>query len=238
MPPSTMREVIELAIMRANFASRDHNKPDAQSANRFNIARAGQPVAVVTLLRSAYRLGETVIGSIDFTATATSSHISTYSVIVELESAERVDAALALRSSSSINRVTRRVHAASRENTLFARQFGFNLAIPFTATPTFETTGVSLNWTLRIEFTTERGRGAPPDATDSEQHQHQYQHQHQLVDDNSAELLEEVGRDDRGTVMIAKERLLVDSFDVAIPLKVYGSPGLDEFGVENEAIEV
>ena len=228
--PNGIKEAVDFAILRSNYVGTTgkQQRSEVQSANRFNIARAGQPVAVLTLLRPAYRLGEAVIGTIDFTAPPPTSTLPpqtpTYSVLAELESAERVDPSLALRSSTSINRVTRKIHAALRENTLFARQISFSLSIPSTATPTFETTGVSLVWKLRVEFTTERqqqGLGLLGSA-----------------DTHSEELLEEIGSDERGTTMIARERLMADTFEIEVPLKVYGAPGIEAISVESEGLEV
>ncbi|KAK3686642.1 Golgi membrane exchange factor (Ric1p-Rgp1p) subunit [Vermiconidia calcicola] len=213
--PSSIKDAIDFAILRANQVrgNSKQQRSENQSSNRFNIARGGRPVAVLTLLRPAYRLGEAVIGTIDFTAPSTDSgQAPTYSVLAELESAERVDPSLALRSSTSINRVTRKIHASCRENTLFARQMSFNLTIPSTATPTFETTGVSLVWKLKVEFTT----GSPGDG----------------------ELLEEIGSDERGTTLIARERLGADSFEIEVPLKVFGVPGIDAMGGESEGLEI
>ncbi|KAK4547901.1 hypothetical protein LTR36_010620 [Oleoguttula mirabilis] len=229
--PGSVKEVIDFAILRSNHASAsgEGKQPDAQSANRFNIARSGHPVVVLTLLRPAYRLGEAVIGTIDFTAPSLGAglppQVPTFAILVELESAERVDPSLALRSSHSINRVTRKVHASVHENTLFAREVSFNLTVPSTATPTFETTGVSLAWRLRVEFTTQRqqaqglgieGQGAGGDE----------------------ELLEELGSDERGTVLIARERLMAETFEIAVPLKIFGAPGIDAIGGETEPLEV
>ncbi|KAK3074394.1 Golgi membrane exchange factor (Ric1p-Rgp1p) subunit [Teratosphaeriaceae sp. CCFEE 6253] len=221
--PTSMKGAIDLAVLRSNFAtsSGKQKSAEAQSLNRFNIARSGQPVGVLTLLRPAYRLGEAVMGLIDCTAPTQIAEMPaqapTYAVLLELESAERVDPSLALRSSTSITRVTRKVHASVRENTLFARQVSFTLTIPHTATPTFETTGVSLHWRLRVEFTTQRQQSA---ATASEE---------QSAGDG-AELLEELGTDERGTALIAKERLMADTFEIAVPLKVYGVAGLESGG--------
>jgi len=228
--PASIKDAIDFAILRANFVASPSKQRTAevQSANRFNIARGGHPVAVLTLLRPAYRLGEAVTGTIDFTAPSAESglppQVPSYSVVAELESAERVDASLALRSSNSINRVTRKVHAAARENVLFARQISFNLPIPSSATPTFETTGVSLVWRVRVEFTTERqtqGLGVE-----------------QQVTGEDAELMEELGSDERGTTMIAKERLMADTFEIGVPLKVYGAPSIEAVSAELEALEV
>jgi hypothetical protein len=230
-PVASVKDAVDFAILRANYvaSSSKQRQSEAHSANRFNIARGGQPVAVLTLLRPAYRLGEAVIGTIDFTAPSPTSGIPppspTYAVLAELESAERVDASLALRSGNSINRVTRKVHAATRENTLFSRQISFNLTIPSTATPTFETTGVNLVWRLRVEFTTERQvQGLGLDA---------------VGESDGGELLEELGRDERGTTLIARERLVADTFEVEVPLKVFGTPGIEAVGWEmSEGLEI
>lgn len=224
--PTSAREIIDFAILRSNRAAQSEA---SQSSNRFNIACSGHPIAVVTLLRPAYRLGETVIGTIDFTTadpatTADREQTSTYSVNLELESAERVDPSLALRSSSSIQRVTRKVHASARENSLFARSISFSLAIPPHAAPTFETTGVSLVWRLRVEFTTER-QPATVSWLDDGQEQ-------------DRELLLEIGRDDRGLNLLAKERLLAETFEIAVPITVYGAQGIEGLGGEPEALTI
>ncbi|KAI7587881.1 hypothetical protein KC316_g4781, partial [Hortaea werneckii] len=235
LQPSSIKEIIDLAILRSNIIEGATEKPpsEAQSANRFNIARSGQPVAVLTLLRPAYKIGESVLGTLDFipttTTTTSPTQAPTYTVQISLETAERVDPSLALRSAHSIQRVTRKIHATAVENTLFARQIGFNLAIPTTATPGFETTGVSLVWNLRVEFTVQRqqsnrvpsrqemglgisshsGRGSPAATSTVEE---------------GSQLLEELGTDERGTAMIARERLPAETFEIAVPLRVYGAP--------------
>ncbi|EME48611.1 hypothetical protein DOTSEDRAFT_67597 [Dothistroma septosporum NZE10] len=220
--PANVKEAIDFAILRSNLVNQSGERSEAQSVNRFNIARSGQPVAVLAFLRPAYRLGEAVIGIVDFTAPASASSAPIYSVLIELESAEQIDPSLALRSSHSINRVTRKVHASTRENSLFARQISFNLAVPANAAPTFETTGVSLTWRLRVEFTTQRqvtGLG---------------------IDSSNAgdELLEELASDERGTTFIAKERLPADTFEIAVPLKVFGAVGIDPTSAQGQPLFV
>ena len=227
LAPTKIKEAIDFAILRSNrFESSTSRQGGAQSSNRFNIARSGQPVAVLTMLRPAYRLGESVTGTINFTtpigSASTAAQASTYSVFVELESAEQIDASLALRSSSSISRVTRKVYAASRENALFARQISFSLAIPSSAAPSFETTGVSLTWRLKVEFTTHRQvQGLGIEGTNGD-----------------GDLLEELGSDERGTTYIAKERLPADTFEIAVPLRIYGAVGIDGISHESEALYV
>jgi hypothetical protein len=104
-----------------------------------------------------------------------------------------------------------------RENSLFARSLSFSLAIPAQATPTFETTGVSLLWRLRVEFTTER---QPAQISWPEDDDHE----------NGQELLEEIGRDERGANLLARERLMAETFEIAVPLRIYGAQGVDGLG--------
>lgn len=224
-PPANVREAIDFAILRSNFASTtgDSGLPDAQSSNRFNITRSGHPVAVLTILRPAYRLGEAVTGTINFTipgdSSGTQCQAPSYSVLAELESCEHVDPSLALRSNSSIHRVTRKVHALQRENSLYARQLSFNLAIPSNASPSFETTGVSLAWRLKIEFTTQR-------------------HVPGQKSDFGGELMEEIARDERGTTYIAQERLAADTFEIAVPIKVFGALGIESLYADSDELVV
>ena len=39
-----------------------------------------------------------------------------------------------------------------------------------------------------------------------------------------SQLLEELGTDERGTALIARERLPAETFEIAVPLRVYGAP--------------
>ena len=194
--PQTVKEAIDLAILRSNITGFSN-----QSANRFEIARSGRRVAVIMLARPAYRLGETISAIIDFK----NSNIPCYSVHVALETSEKVDPAIALRSNASIYRVTRKVHASFAENALFAQRLSFSPTIPPNSTPEFITSGVSLEWKLRIEFITPRLT---------------------FEDSEGAEwndLLEEISSDDRGIILAAIERLPCENFEVAVPVRVYGT---------------
>ncbi|KAI9840197.1 MAG: hypothetical protein M1838_004183 [Thelocarpon superellum] len=153
--PRSAKEAIDLAILRSNA----RNNVDDLSTNRFEIARNGRRVAVLLLARPAYRLGETIMAILDFSGAA----IPTYAVHASLETEEKVDAAIALRSGSSIARVTRKVHAHHSENTLYARRIVFTPTIPLSATPDFVTSGVALEWKLRVEFVTPRMRLSEPE---------------------------------------------------------------------------
>ena len=196
--PATAKEAIDMAILRSNVTTEAQ-----QSANRFEIARSGKRVAVVMLARPAYRLGETVTAAIDFT----NAEIPSYAIHAALETSEKVDHSIALRSEASILRVTRKVHVSHSESTLFARRVIFSPTIPVSATPEFITSGVSLDWRVRIEFVTPRLFGEGESAQ------------------GYAELLEEVSRDDRGVVLASAEALDCESFEISVPLRVYGALG-------------
>lgn len=312
MPVLTAKEAIDLAILRSNIASHDSN----QSTNRFEIARNGRRVAVVMLARPAYRLGEQITMAIDFEG----AEIPCYAVHVALETAERVDSSLALRSEASVHRVTRKVLVSSSEATMFAKRVVFTPTIPVTATPEFVTSGVSLEWKVRVEFVVpsaealdrmgqsqvlgqaqgqgqgmmglgitnngeeeyevvsdeeaerngvieeeeeeedeshdggegeeeretrlvkangsaaERGKqrsSRPPmlrkNQTLSEREREREKNMQQLQVQQQQQphpLLEEISRDDRGgLVLVAAENLICESFEVAVPLRIYGAVG-------------
>ncbi|KAK8107803.1 uncharacterized protein PG998_009816 [Apiospora kogelbergensis] len=198
---ATAKEAIDLAIMRSNLASES-----GQSNNRFEIARNGQRVGVVMLARPAYRLGESVSMAIDFKGAETPC----YAIHMALETSERIDPSLAIRSEASVHRVTRKTFGSASEATLFARRIVFNPTIPINATPEFVTSGLSLEWKIRIEFV------VPSSLVEDAEGERRAQGPHPL--------LEEVARDDRGgMVLVAAENLECESFEVAVPLKVYGA---------------
>ncbi|PNY27100.1 Protein sat1 [Tolypocladium capitatum] len=196
------QEAIHLAIMRSNLAAEGQ-----QSPNRFEIARNGQRVGVVMLTRPAYRLGEVATMVIDFT----DADIPCYAVHATLETAEKVDSSLAVRSESSIHRVTRKVYVATSEAALYSRRVVFTPTIPISATPEFVTSGVSLEWKIRVEFVvpyhgTQASNPGAPQAP--------------------RPLLEQISQDEKGgLVLVAMENLACESFDVSVPLRVYGAVG-------------
>jgi hypothetical protein len=200
--PPTAKEAIDLAILRSNAPS----SPTAPSRNTFSIARSSRPVATITLARPSYRLGETITLTISFA----NSSIPCYAIHCSLETSEKVDPGIALRSEASILRATRRVYAASSESTLFARRVVFSPTIPAGATPEFVTSGVCLEWCVRVEFVTPRL--VDEDGEPIEQ-----------VQERGRGLLEQVGRDDRGDVFVPKEVLECESFEVEVPITVYGN---------------
>ncbi|QUC21944.1 uncharacterized protein UV8b_06185 [Ustilaginoidea virens] len=199
---TTAKEAVHLAIMRSNVAG-----DGQQSANRFEIARNGQRVGVVMLTRPAFRLGEVVTMAVDFTG----ADIPCYAVHATLETTEKVDASLAVRSETSLQRVTRKVYVTSSEATMFSRRIVFTPTIPISATPEFVTSGVHLEWKIRVEFVVPyQGSGSSKSGDLPVPHP----------------LLEQISEDEKGgLVLVAMETLACESFDVSVPLRVYGAVG-------------
>ncbi|KAL9124039.1 MAG: hypothetical protein Q9217_006592 [Psora testacea] len=200
------KELVDLAILNSQTGS-----SAKRSANRFEIMRSGDKVAVVMLTRLAYRLGETVTVAVDFR----DSGVSCYSLHTTLETSEMIDPALALRSKASIQRVTRRIHASHFESTISAERVLINPMIPANATPEFITSGVSLGWRLRFEFVTDKSKDT------------------KNPDEDRDGLMEEVAKDERGSVKAAVQGLFCETFDVTVPLRVYGAAAAFDEAIES-----
>lgn len=205
--PLSCKDAIDLAILRSNQTINS-----SQSPNRFEIARGGRRIAVVVLNRPAHRLGETLIATVNLADAA----LPCYALRATLESSEKVAPHLAVRSGASIRRATRRVHASFFEITLYSARVVFSPAIPISATPTTLTSGVNVEWELRFEFVTTNTRG-------------------QLgAGPSGVRLLETVSEDERGATMSALEHLGCESFEVAIPITIYGETVRERLPEENE----
>ncbi|KAL1901407.1 Golgi membrane exchange factor (Ric1p-Rgp1p) subunit [Sporothrix stenoceras] len=296
------REAIELAIMRSNLTDRNPyggGGGSNVSANRFDISRNKLKVATVMLARPAYRLGETITMVVDFA----NAKIRCHAVHAALETIEKiVDPKLALRSEASVQRASRKVYASLSEATLYSRRFVFTATIPSNATPEFETTGVVLEWKIRVEFVVPaedetdlhnhfaNGNNDNEDYYERDDHEDDIQEEddedddgeddgsnaygeeeNDVTDDGSSSLssrrprrllrqrsshsahnrqlrqnqnqnratpppppmLEEISRDDRGgLVLAAVEALRCESFEAAVPIRVYGWSG--DFGGSGE----
>lgn len=206
------KDAIDLAVLRSNQAAHS-----SQSPNRFEIARNGRRIAVVVLNRPAHRLGETIIATVDFTDAA----LPCYALRATLETSEKVAGDLAVRSNASIYRATRRIHASFFENTLYSTRVVFTPAVPISATPTVLTSGVNHQWELRLEFVTPTSMHGEADTPPS-----------------GAGLLETISQDDRGQVMTALENLGCESFEIGIPLTVYGETVRERLPEENEGYSI
>ena len=194
---TTMESAISSVIQQSNSVM-----PSKLSANRFELARSGLRVAAIMLARPAYRLGEMIPVVVDLHA----SELQCFSLRVSLETSEHVDPTIALRSPASILRASRRIYATQHETTISADRVFVNLAVPSNATPEFMTSGVSLQWRLRFEFVTsnQADRGTVG---------------HGAISD----ILEEAVEDERGTVSVAVEALPCETFEVTLPLHIYGA---------------
>ena len=189
---ASMKELIDFTLVRGNAPA------GKRSVNRFQIQRGGQRVGAILLARPMYRLGEVVSAVVDFR----SAEIPCYSLKVSLETSEIIDPSVALRSSSSIDRATCRIHASWSEETMFAEKAVFSAMIPSNVAPEFLTSGIQFQWRLRFEFVTST---------------------HNEESSQNTELLEEVGNDERGRTFAAVQRLSCETFDVTVPIRVYGT---------------
>ena len=203
------KRAINRAILFSNQVSPDGDR----APNRFEISRNAKHVAVIVLNRASHRLGETVAATVDFS----DARLQCFSIHATLETTEKVNPALALRSGTSIARVTRRVYVSHSENALFAKRIVFSPFIPVSAAPTLLTSGVNLNWALRFEF-----------ATVTQTSHHDSEHA------VAPSLLEEIVRDERGVIQAAAEYAECETFEVSIPITVYGDVVTD--GLDREEI--
>ena len=168
--------------------------------SRYQIQRDGGHIAMILLSRPVYRIGEAIPIVVDFRTAETPCH----SLRIYLESLELIDPAVALRSELSTQRATRRVHASRSEYTSCGTRISVSLTIPISGTPDFATSCVNLIWRLRIEFFT----------VIESIHNMTYGH-----------LMEEVVKDDRGRILAARDEIHCDSFEVIVPLRVFGTRG-------------
>ena len=232
--PKTQKDAIDFAILRANQlpASSSH----AQLSNLFTIARSNRFVATMLLPRPAYKLGETIHLVISFA----NAVLPTYAVQVALETSEKVDPAIAMRSGTSVYRYTRRVHSYCAENCMFAKRASFALSIPASATPEFVTSGIALEWRIRVEFATARVFGDRKDRQneDDDDEEDSKEKEDDLGRRSHVDLLEETSRDDRAMILRGVEKVQAETFEVSVPVRVYGAVvgGKDEFDVDELGI--
>ncbi|GAA5823189.1 hypothetical protein JCM11251_007517 [Rhodosporidiobolus azoricus] len=114
----------------------------------YDINKDGYQVASLTLVKSAYRLGETVNGSCVFN----SGEGRVLRVSARLETHELVETSISTLPAPRMRQYTRRLHSEHHEMTLDSARVGFALAIPSGATPDFGTSGVKLQWSVRLSF--------------------------------------------------------------------------------------
>ncbi|KAI8930293.1 Rgp1-domain-containing protein [Entophlyctis helioformis] len=157
----------------------------------YEICKNNEHVAQLTLPRVSHRLGESIQVILNFT----NGSIPCFQVSAYLESVEQVDSPFSVKAKQQTSSYTRRCHTELHRNTLNARRLVLSVAIPSTATADFQSTAVSVQWSLRIEFVTGKsgqlltGQHSTGDG---------FQHQQGL------------------------QRMESEPFDCTIPLKVFG----------------
>eukprot|EP00842_Homolaphlyctis_polyrhiza_P005003 jgi/Hompol1/5503/HPOL_004481-RA len=158
----------------------------------YEICKNNEHVAQLTLPRTSYRLGETITAVLNFT----NGSIPCHQVSVYLESIENVEPPFLVKTKHQTTSHTRRCHTEVHRSTLNTRRLTVSITIPWAATADFQSTAVSMLWSLRIEFVTGKtGQlviGDPANVDDPFLHQ-------------------------RGVRTVE-----VEPFDCPIPLKVFG----------------
>lgn len=136
----------------------------------YDISKDGQVAAVLTLIKSKYRLGDTVNGVVTINGAAAIARV--VRIAATLETHEEIESTLSTLPQARAQKMTRKVHAEYHENTLDLGQVCFSLPIPSGATPDFVTSAVRLAWTIRLSFLMlssvrtgkeqDKGRPSPP----------------------------------------------------------------------------
>lgn len=222
---SSAVKAIDHAIMASNQVGLSSDS--STSPNRFEIASGGRRIAVVTLDRPLHRLGETITVVVDFS----NSDVVCSSLRATLETCERVVPGLAVRSATTVSRVTRKIYASRAENVLFAQRAVFMPTIPVLVSPTFITTGVNLDWFIKLEFSTVKNADAGADSADNAD-------AGKRLSNKKAALLEEIVKDERGLIEVAVESLDCDTFEVTIPITVYGDVVQDGIASADDVVGI
>ncbi|CAG8803032.1 5000_t:CDS:2, partial [Gigaspora rosea] len=112
----------------------------SKSARKVNydICKNNQRVAQLCLLKTLYRLGDIVMGTLNFNDVI----IPSYQVSITLENSELIEPSIANRTQQQISRLTRKIHGEHHEFCLNASRISFSIPIPTNSTPDFATTGV------------------------------------------------------------------------------------------------
>lgn len=118
----------------------------------YDISKDGRVAAILTLVKSKYRLGDTITGVV--TINAADSIARVVRIAAFLESHEDIESTLATLPSGRSQKITKTVHSSFHDSTLDAGQACFSLPIPSGATPNFDTSAVRLVWTVRLAFLT------------------------------------------------------------------------------------
>ncbi|KAI8899517.1 Rgp1-domain-containing protein, partial [Globomyces pollinis-pini] len=116
----------------------------------YDISKNNEHVAMLTLPRLGYRLGETITIVLNFGK----SSIPCYHVSVFLESYETIEPSFTTKTKQAINNHTKICFGEYHSQTLNSKRTAISLIIPSKGTPDFNSTCVSHQWSLRFEFIT------------------------------------------------------------------------------------
>lgn len=136
----------------------------------YDISKDGKVAAVLTLVRSRYRLGETITGVVNINSQQSLARIARMSAT--LETFEEVQPSIATLPPGRLQRATKIVHAQHHESVLDKGRASFSLCIPSGASPEFVTSGVKLNWLVRLSFLTVSAIKSTTDGKVPAQQQH------------------------------------------------------------------
>ncbi|KAK9712289.1 Golgi membrane exchange factor (Ric1p-Rgp1p) subunit [Basidiobolus ranarum] len=114
----------------------------------FNISKGDDSFAQFSMMKTAFRLGDVVTGTLTFMSSLERS----YQVSVTLESIETVDEFFANKTPQQTEICTKKIHAEQHEFCLNTLRTNIMLNIPPHCTPGFRTSAVSLEWYLRIRL--------------------------------------------------------------------------------------
>uniref|UniRef100_A0A1I7XTM5 Arrestin_C domain-containing protein n=1 Tax=Heterorhabditis bacteriophora TaxID=37862 RepID=A0A1I7XTM5_HETBA len=143
LPQATVSETVTAAV---------DNIMIPKKAHLFSLTNSHGKVTTMTLSKKTFRLGEDIIGFLNFEDT----DVYCIQFSVHLESEERLAEDTIgedgeIRSEGRSHTI---VHAHDNSVCAYATDDSFRLSIPLQVTPTFHTDTVHLKWRLRFEFVT------------------------------------------------------------------------------------
>ncbi|KAI8886787.1 Rgp1-domain-containing protein [Backusella circina FSU 941] len=173
----------------------------------FDICKGNQRVAQLHLVKSLHRLGEPILGLVDFEGAT----LPTFQLSILLESNEIVDSSLSIKQPQHIARVSRKRHAEHHSYCRHDKSMTFSLTVPSSESPEFQTSKskykyicLKLQYYLKLEFITgQQDYNDFDPISDNNKSHHHYEKQ---------------------------SRVPVTHFDCQIPLRIFGSSHLSFHG--------
>jgi hypothetical protein len=148
--PDKMFSVKDNIEYFVKFYQRAQSETPKHFKSNFDICRKGLRIAYINLSRPVYRIGEEVTLFFDFSK----SDISCHHITASLETTENIDARVSLKSSPEVTSLTRRIFSHMAISSFSASKIHIQFTIPSTATPQFNTSDISLGWSIKLDFIT------------------------------------------------------------------------------------